>query len=75
MCLHELSVYEQDKCCIYCGATGDLMLDHLIPLTRGGPHAQDNLAVARRSCNSSKGIRTYSEFIGAAGEEGREDAD
>ena len=60
----EAAIYERDKVCIYCGSAEDLTLDHLIPLTREGPHCQDNLAVACRSCNSSKGTKTYEEFLG-----------
>lgn len=30
-------------------------LDHLTPLSRGGEHSHRNLAVAHRSCNSSRG--------------------
>lgn len=30
-------------------------LDHLIPVSKGGPHTADNLRVACRSCNRSRG--------------------
>ena len=59
----EAAIFERDKVCIYCGSGEDLTLDHLTPLARGGPHRQDNLAVACRSCNSSKGTKTYDEFV------------
>jgi len=59
----EAAIYERDEVCIYCTSDQDLTLDHLTPLARGGPHCQDNLAVACRSCNSSKGARTYGEFV------------
>ena len=59
----EAAIYERDKVCIYCGATENLTLDHLIPLSRGGAHTQDNLAVACRVHNSKKGTKTYEEFI------------
>ncbi len=58
----EAAIHERDKVCIYCGSDQDLTIDHLIPLARGGPHCQDNLAVACRRCNSSKGTKTYEEF-------------
>lgn len=32
-----------------------ITLDHLIPLSRGGSHTADNLAVAHLSCNSRRG--------------------
>lgn len=36
-------------------AKKDMTLDHLIPLSKGGPHTSRNLAVAHRSCNSRRG--------------------
>ena len=30
-------------------------LDHLIPISQGGPHTFDNLRLAHRSCNTAKG--------------------
>ena len=50
----EAAIYERDKVCIYCGSGEDLTIDHIIALDNGGPHRQDNLVVACRSCNSSK---------------------
>jgi len=51
----EDAVYKMcDYTCTYCGSTEKLSLDHIIPLSKGGPHAQSNLTVACRSCNSSK---------------------
>lgn len=32
-------------------------IDHILPMTRGGPHLLDNLQPAHRSCNSKKGNR------------------
>ena len=61
--IDEAAIYARDKVCIYCSAAEDLTLDHLIPLARGGPHSQDNLAVACRKCNSRKGTKTYEEFV------------
>jgi len=65
----EAEIYERDgHMCLYCGATEDLTLDHLtldhiIPLAKGGPHSEDNLIVACRSCNSSKGIKPLMEWL------------
>lgn len=33
----------------------DLALDHLIPLSKGGPHTSSNLASAHLSCNAKRG--------------------
>lgn len=50
--------------CAYCGSTKDITVDHVVPLSRGGKHQQDNLAPACFSCNSSKGARTLDEWPG-----------
>jgi hypothetical protein len=42
------------KGCCYCGAAGNLTLDHLLPRIRGGPDDTDNLVWACKACNSSK---------------------
>ena len=44
-----------------CGICGkpveytELQIDHIIPLTRGGPHTYENLQVTHNKCNWSKG--------------------
>ncbi len=43
------------KGCSYCGSARSLVVDHLIPKIRGGPDESDNLILACRPCNSSKG--------------------
>jgi len=50
--------------CVYCGSTERLTLDHVVPLIRGGPHIEENLVVACRSCNCSKGTKLLSEWDG-----------
>jgi hypothetical protein len=51
-----------DNCCFYCGASGRMTMDHVIPLTRGGKHSIGNVVPACRSCNSSKRSRTIVEW-------------
>ena len=51
------------QACAYCGATGDMSLDHVVPLSRGGTHEIDNLLPACRSCNSSKGAKLLEEWL------------
>lgn len=52
-------VFERDgRCCLECGVTEDLTLDHIYPWSLGGQHTADNLRVLCRSCNSKKGART-----------------
>jgi hypothetical protein len=41
--------------CIYCGGSDRLSVDHLVPKSSGGIDTGDNLILACRSCNSSKG--------------------
>lgn len=40
--------------CSYCGELGEVELDHIIPLARGGAHREGNITPACHSCNSSK---------------------
>ncbi len=40
----------------------DLHFDHVIPLSRGGPHSQDNIRAAHRYCNQRKGALTPEEY-------------
>lgn len=40
--------------CLCCGATEDLTIDHIIPLSRGGANSFENCQVLCRSCNSRK---------------------
>lgn len=40
--------------CAYCGKRRPLTMDHVIPLSKGGPHTASNIVPACRSCNCSK---------------------
>jgi len=53
--------------CHYCGDDSNLSLDHLIPQFRNGEHSANNLIVACRSCNSSKGSLDFLEWIAKKG--------
>lgn len=56
---HRDEVFERDgNQCVYCGATDNLCLDHMIPVALGGDDRPDNLACACRVCNSGKAGRT-----------------
>lgn len=48
--------------CMACGATEDLIFDHLIPVERGGDHSIGNLSRLCRPCNTSKLDQTYMEW-------------
>jgi len=41
--------------CLHCGATEHLVIDHIIPLAKGGLSIYDNLQLLCRDCNSLKG--------------------
>lgn len=51
-----------DNRCTYCGATGSLTVDHVMPSSRGGGSDVANLVAACVPCNSSKGNRTPEEW-------------
>jgi len=42
------------SCCAYCGATGDLHIEHLVPIAKGGTHVLGNILPACKRCNFSK---------------------
>jgi 5-methylcytosine-specific restriction endonuclease McrA len=50
------------KGCFYCGKTGELALDHVIPVARGGVHSVGNLVAACQPCNSSKNDKFITEW-------------
>ncbi|MBI4199271.1 MAG: HNH endonuclease [Chloroflexi bacterium] len=52
------------KNCVYCGSTTDLTTDHLVPTSRGGDDSADNLVLACRSCNVSRGNKGVFEWLG-----------
>ena len=47
-----------DHCCAYCGAaehrSAELEIEHVVPISKGGPHLLSNIVPACTSCNSSK---------------------
>ncbi len=47
--------------CMYCGATGELTIDHVVPRSRGGGGSWENLVACCRACNLAKGHRTPEE--------------
>lgn len=51
--------------CIYCFTPllfGKDTIDHLIPIYKNGNNDYENLEIACRVCNSTKGTKTYEEF-------------
>lgn len=45
---------EFSNCCAYCGAIGDLHIEHVNPISKGGTHVLSNVVPACQSCNYSK---------------------
>ncbi len=60
--LNRRSVFARDDHrCQYCGERAD-SLDHVVPRSRGGEHAWDNVVAACRPCNLRKGDRYLDEI-------------
>jgi 5-methylcytosine-specific restriction endonuclease McrA len=47
--------------CQYCGATGELTFDHVIPRSRGGRTTWENVVAACSPCNLRKGSKTVAQ--------------
>ena len=61
------AVFERDGyVCTYCGVDTDAPhCDHVMPVSRGGSSALDNLTTACPRCNLSKGSKTVDEWRAA----------
>lgn len=42
------------NCCAYCGVSGDMQIEHVMPISGGGAHDAMNIVPACQSCNYSK---------------------
>jgi 5-methylcytosine-specific restriction endonuclease McrA len=59
--LNRRAVFARDgHRCQYCGASAE-NIDHVIPKSKGGPHAWDNVVAACRPCNTAKRDRMLEE--------------
>jgi hypothetical protein len=56
--------HEKPDECIYCGSTGNLTIEHILPRSCGGPDISDNAIQVCKKCNSSKGGKRLYEWIG-----------
>jgi 5-methylcytosine-specific restriction endonuclease McrA len=52
-----------DNECIYCGATTDLTIDHVIPRSKGGSNTWENLVTCCGMCNVRKCSKDVDEFL------------
>jgi 5-methylcytosine-specific restriction endonuclease McrA len=48
--------------CAYCGSTGRLTLDHVVPRSRGGDSVWENVVTSCAPCNLRKGNRLLEEI-------------
>lgn len=48
--------------CFNCGSSDRIEIDHVIPISRGGTHSIGNLLPLCKSCNASKGNKTFTEW-------------
>jgi 5-methylcytosine-specific restriction endonuclease McrA len=55
---------DMEKKCVYCGSDDNIQLDHIIPLSKGGPDTIDNLVYACKQCNLSKGNKSLIDWYG-----------
>jgi 5-methylcytosine-specific restriction endonuclease McrA len=53
---------EFDHRCAYCGASGDLQVEHVMPISKGGEHHLGNIVPACERCNYSKGRRDVEQW-------------
>ena len=59
----ETMLNNPEKVCRYCEHSDNLTIEHILPLSRGGTHSEDNVDLACKSCNSSKGSKTETEYM------------
>lgn len=55
-----------DNYCFYCGQKIPRKfrsIDHLMPISRGGTHDEDNLVLCCRQCNNAKSDMMLAEFV------------
>lgn len=62
---YEAVLLREGLICHICGdeiALDDLHFDHIVPLSRGGAHAESNIGIAHAACNLRKGNKLLSEL-------------
>ena len=51
------AVFKRDNyCCVKCGSTKNLEVDHKVPLANGGTNEMANLQTLCQDCNRRKGV-------------------
>lgn len=51
-------IEKYDNTCLRCGEVGNVTIDHVIPLSKGGRNSIDNIQPLCLSCNSKKQTKT-----------------
>lgn len=59
---------EYNNKCARCGATSNLHIDHIVPVSKGGTSEDSNLQVLCQSCNCSKGAKVVDESLTNGGQ-------
>ena len=66
-CVDYTKILERDGyVCHICGGNvppEELHFDHIIPLSRGGVHSEENIAVSHAVCNMRKSNKTLDEYL------------
>jgi 5-methylcytosine-specific restriction endonuclease McrA len=65
-CSQRLKLLELERFCHWCCCRltdTNRSIDHVTPLNRGGHHIPENLVVACKKCNSSRGDKLISEWM------------
>lgn len=53
------------NCCAYCGVSGDMQIEHVVPLSKGGAHDAMNIVPACQRCNYSKHVTEVEQWYRA----------
>ncbi len=69
---HELYGQQEGKCagCHYFLPFRNMTIDHIVPKSKGGTDAKENLQLLCNACNSTKSTRSQTEFIEVLREQG-----
>lgn len=61
--VHLMVLMSNEGLCVYCEDAESEVMDHVIPLAKGGPHHWKNLVPACIACNESKGDRLFPRWL------------